>query len=165
MKNLGGCQRRLVVAMGVHLLIKQTMPSGRRRWFKCDAYQRCVTCRVCEFILLEKGFGWGCCGSVLSWLHTWTVWHSWKVTFADWQEGSALAAKQTDKWGWVLFTPKENCAQNLFVRGTLVNIIAEGCREGRGDGSHWWSLVKGCQDGCQTAVCAVLHACLQREGM
>ena len=37
---------------------------------------RDVSCGVHELPLPEKGHVWGHCGGVLSWLHTWSAWHS-----------------------------------------------------------------------------------------
>ena len=72
----------------------------------------------------EKGPLWGRYDSVLSWLVGCTC--GWYGV----QEGSALVVEQDQQWAWVLFTHKESCAQNVFVQGTLVNVVEEAESEG-----------------------------------
>ena len=106
-------------------LIKQSAPLDKRRRFQCDTHLRCVTHCVRELLLLEKGP----CVGLLRWCVELAV-HVDSMTFLKgcwckptrwWRTGCQTGPTVSV----VLFTHKESCAQNVFVRGTLVTFLAE----------------------------------------
>lgn len=62
-------ETKVALSMWLHrtnMAQRQPMKACNDNGDQCDACRRCVTHRVLELLLPEKGPAWGCCGGVLN---------------------------------------------------------------------------------------------------